>query len=79
MSIGETSATSDAEELAKYVLPSREELQMVFQFELTEVDALREANGAIRTLLWRPWKLSEFESIVNKWQGFKRAEGWWNS
>lgn len=79
MSIGETSATHDADELAKYVLPSRKELQMVFQFELTEVDALREANGTIRTLMYRPWKLPEFKAIVEKWQVYKRAEGWWNA
>lgn len=79
MSIGETSATHDAEALTKYVLPSNKELQMVFQFELVEVDSFREPNGTIKGFMHRPWKLPMLKSITKRWQVLKREEGWWNS
>ena len=79
MTVGETPASHDADELAEYVLPENKELQMVFQFELTQIDALRDASGDIEHLIHRPWKLTEFKSIVEKWQVYGRDKGYWNA
>lgn len=79
MTVGETPFTHDASELAAYVLPSNKELQMVFQFELTQIDAFRDPNGDLEILMHRPWKLPGFKAIVEKWQLYKREEHYWNA
>ena len=79
MTVGETPFTHDASELAAYVLPSNKELQMVFQFELTQIDAFRDPNGDLEILMHRPWKLPEFKAIVEKWQLYKREEHYLNA
>ena len=62
--------------LAQYVLPANKELNMVFQFELMDVDS----SGMTRDnpLVPRQWKLTEFKEIINRWQTFLRDEGFWN-
>ncbi|KAF8166111.1 glycoside hydrolase family 13 protein [Mycena galopus ATCC 62051] len=77
ITVGETPFTHSAAELARYVLPANEELNMVFHFELVDLDSPRTATR--QPFIYRPWKLSEFKEIVNRWQRFKREEGFWNA
>ena len=72
--VGETPFTHSADDLAEYVLPQNRELQTVFQFELMDIDASR----PLEKLIPKPWKLSDLKNVVEKWQTFKREEGFWN-
>ncbi|KAJ7453346.1 glycoside hydrolase family 13 protein [Mycena galericulata] len=77
ITVGETPFTYSASELAKYVLPKNKELNMVFHFELADLDTPR--TGQRCPFIFRPWKLSELKEIVTRWQRFKRDEGFWNA
>jgi alpha-glucosidase len=77
ITVGETPFTHSAAELAKYVLPANKELNMVFQFELIDLDSPRTAQRT--PFIHRPWKLSEFKEIVTRWQRFERDAGFWNA
>lgn len=78
MTVGEAPITHDPAQLASYVYPQNKELDMVFQFELIDIDA---AGGmeAESPILWKPWKLEDMKNIVNKWQSFGREDGFWNT
>ena len=66
--------------LAAYVLPKNKELNMVFQFELMDLDSPSIVPGEDHSpLIFRQWKLSEFKEIVTRWQQFERDEGYWNA
>ncbi|KAF7345697.1 Glycoside hydrolase family 13 protein [Mycena venus] len=77
ITVGETPFTHSVAELARYVLPANKELNMIFHFELVDLDSPRTAQRT--PFIHRPWKLSEFTEIVNRWQTFKREEGFWNA
>ncbi|KAF5376935.1 hypothetical protein D9615_007297 [Tricholomella constricta] len=77
ITVGETPFTHDAAQLAAYVLPSNKELNMVFHFELMDLDS--PLDGEHKPLIHRDWKLSELKEIVGRWQNFKRAEDFWNA
>ncbi|KIJ99172.1 glycoside hydrolase family 13 protein [Laccaria amethystina LaAM-08-1] len=78
ITVGETPFTHKASELDGYVLPSNNELNMVFHFELMDVDSPEE--GQYRSpLKQKDWTLAEFREIVVRWQNYKREEGFWNS
>ncbi len=64
------------QQLARYVLPAEKELNMVFHFELMDVDCGGDERDT--PLIWRKWTLTEFKAIVSKWQRFLRKEGFWN-
>lgn len=56
----------------KYVAKSREELQMIFQFEHTDIDL-----GPGGKFTPKTWTLVEFKNIMNKWQeGMQNGDGW---
>lgn len=76
ITVGEAPFTHDMQALAKYVLPDNHELNMVFQFELMDVDS----SGKTRDnpLQPREWKLTELKEIINRWQTYLRTEGFWN-
>lgn len=74
ITVGETPFTHDAEEIVKYVLPANKELNMVFQFEIMDLDS---PSGS--PLIHRPWKLTELKRLVEKWQKYKREDGFWNT
>ena len=78
ITVGETPFTHDASELAAYVLPSNKELNMVFQFELMDLDSSKEGQDC-SPLVFREWKLSELKEIIGRWQTYKREEGFWNT
>lgn len=74
MTVGETPFTHDESTLAEYGLPKNKELNMLFQFEIMDLDSPPEVP-----LKRRQWKLSELKSTIGKWQNFKRDEGFWNT
>lgn len=69
MTVGETPGVTP-DEAAKYVGEDREELNMVFQFELMDIDS---GYGK-----WdvRPWHLRDFKRIMSKWQTGLAGRGW---
>lgn len=70
MTVGETPGTSP-QIAAKYVNQDRHELDMVFHFELMEID-----HDPINK--WKPkkWKLTELKKIFSKWyEGLKKKAG----
>ncbi|KAH8111359.1 glycoside hydrolase family 13 protein [Phellopilus nigrolimitatus] len=77
ITVGEAPFTHDMRGLAEYVLPDNSELNMVFQFELMDIDS----SGPTRDdpLEPRKWKLTELKEVVNRWQTHLRNEGFWNS
>ena len=78
ITVGEASFTREASELDRYVLPSNNELNMVFHFELMDVDFPKEGKFRV-PLKQKDWTLAEFRDIVVRWQNYKREEGFWNS
>lgn len=78
MTVGETPFTHDASALAAYVLPKNGELDMVFHFELMDVDSPMEGPQRV-PLIKKDWTLEEFREIIARWQLYKRDEGFWNA
>ncbi len=70
MTVGETPGVTP-EEAIKYVGEDRNELNMVFQFELMDVDS--GAGGKWDVV---PWKLTEFKRVMSKWQVELNGKGW---
>ena len=70
MTVGETPGTSP-QIAAKYVNRDRHELDMVFNFELMEID-----YDPINK--WKPkeWKLTELKKIFTKWYESLKEKGW---
>ena len=77
ITVGETPFTHEASQLAAYVLPKNEELNMVFQFELMDIDSPKEGDPV--PLIHKDWKLSELKDTVGRWQIFERDQGFWNA
>ncbi|BBI31161.1 glycoside hydrolase family 13 protein [Cohnella abietis] len=70
MTVGETPGVSP-EEAALYVGEDRKELNMVFQFELMDIDAGPGGKWNVT-----PWTLKEFKRIMSKWQTELYGKGW---
>jgi len=70
MTVGETPGTTP-QIAAKYVNQDRHELDMVFHFELMEID-----HDTINK--WKPkkWKLTELKKIFTKWYEGLKEKGW---
>lgn len=70
MTVGETPGTN-LQIAAKYVNRDRHELDMVFHFELMEID-----HDPINK--WKPkkWKLTELKKIFTKWHEGLKEKGW---
>lgn len=81
MTVGETPLSHNAEDIAAYVLPVNKELNMVFHFEIMNLDDGGVDGGAeaVSPLVHRDWKLVELKNIVEKWQKYKRETGYWNA
>ncbi|KAG9121511.1 hypothetical protein FRC07_002493 [Ceratobasidium sp. 392] len=75
--VGETPSTYDPAVLLEYVLPERKELQMVFHFELFDLDTSFDHPNI--PLFPRVPTLPEIKHIVNKWQTYMFVNGGWNS
>lgn len=81
MTVGETPYTHKAEDIAAYVLPASKELNMVFHNQIMNLDD-GWVDGRAETasiLIHREWRLSELKNVVDKWQQYKREEGYWNT
>ncbi|KAH7906284.1 glycoside hydrolase family 13 protein [Hygrophoropsis aurantiaca] len=74
ITVGETPFTHDASQLAAYVLPKNKELNMVFHFELMDLD-----SPDYSALIHKDWKLTELKAVIQRWQRYKRDEGFWNA
>lgn len=70
--VGECGGTNDIEDVKKYVMPERRELDIIFQFELMEVD-----SGPLGVFSGRDWQLSEIKTLTQKWQTILRPA--WNT
>jgi len=73
--VGEAPFSHSADDLAEYALPRNGELKTIFQFELMDIDS----SEPLEPLMPKPWKLSDLKNVVEKWQTFKREEGFWNT
>jgi len=65
----------DPDEILRCVGSHRNELNMIFHFEI--VEGLDHGKGGKFTL--QEWQMSELKSIVNKWQRFMYDNGGWNT
>ncbi|KAI0777898.1 glycoside hydrolase family 13 protein [Irpex lacteus] len=81
MTVGETPFTHHPDDIAAYVLPQNKELNMVFVFEIMDIDSGGVEGGAeaVSPLVHREWTLLKLKNITEKWQLFKREEGYWNA
>ncbi|MBP1962642.1 glycoside hydrolase family 13 protein [Paenibacillus aceris] len=70
MTVGETIGVTP-EEAVKYVGEDRGELNMVFQFELMDIDSGPGGKWNVQ-----PWSLPEFKRIMSKWQTEMFGKGW---
>ncbi|UJF31839.1 glycoside hydrolase family 13 protein [Paenibacillus hexagrammi] len=70
MTVGEAIGVTP-EEAALYVGEERNELNMVFHFELMDVDSGEHGKWDVK-----PWKLSDIKRIIKKWQLELQDKGW---
>jgi len=70
MTVGETPGTTP-KIAAKYVNRDRNELDMVFHFELMEID-----HNPINKWTPKEWKLTELKKIFTKWHKELKEKGW---
>ncbi|KAK4047096.1 hypothetical protein OIV83_005659 [Microbotryomycetes sp. JL201] len=71
ITVGETPFTHDTNILSEYSLDANHELQMVFTFELHDIDGDR-----TDPMINRPYKLPEFKQIIEKYQRDLYGKGW---
>ncbi|RDW77908.1 alpha amylase [Coleophoma crateriformis] len=74
-SVGEMPFVTDLNEVIKAVRYDRDELNMIFHFELMDIDHGPEKGKFTAG----PWPLTKFKGIVSKWQQFMHANGGWNA
>ncbi|EKM51645.1 glycoside hydrolase family 13 protein [Phanerochaete carnosa HHB-10118-sp] len=81
MTVGETPCTHLPEDIAAYVFPQNKELNMVFQFELMDLDlgGAEDNLESLTALMHRQWKLTDMKKCVSKWQTYMREHGYWNT
>ncbi|POS86920.1 glycoside hydrolase [Erysiphe pulchra] len=73
-SVGEMPFVDDPKEIIKAVASDRDELKMIFHFEIVDMDL-----GDLGKFYPRQWKMSKLKSIVNKWQKFMIDNKGWNA
>ncbi|KAK9246547.1 glycoside hydrolase superfamily [Lipomyces tetrasporus] len=73
-SVGEMPCVFDPSEIINAVGFSRNELSMIFQFEIVDLDHASTGKYKPRT-----WALTELKKIVNKWQTFMQVNDGWNA
>ncbi|GAB1742541.1 hypothetical protein NU219Hw_g8082t1 [Hortaea werneckii] len=73
--VGEMPWVEDREEILRCVGASRNELNMIFNFEI--VEGIDHGDGGKFTP--REWQLSDLKSIVDKWQRFMYDNQGWNA
>lgn len=70
MTVGEATGVK-IDEAPLYVSPDRQELDMIFQFELMGIDHRPDNH-----MEYRDWKLPEFKQIITKWDTAMAGKGW---
>ncbi|KAH6951751.1 glycoside hydrolase superfamily [Fusarium avenaceum] len=73
-SVGEMPAVQDPKEIIKSVGENRGELNMIFNFEIVDMD-----HGDKGKFSPRKWVMQDLKTIVNKWQTFMYNNGGWNA
>ncbi|RSL72439.1 hypothetical protein CEP53_001099 [Fusarium sp. AF-6] len=73
-SVGEMPCVNDPKEVIKSVGESRGELNMIFNFEIVDMD-----HGSQGKFSPRKWAMSDLKSIVDKWQTFMYKNRGWNA
>lgn len=74
-SVGEMPACGDTSEIIKAVGGERGELNMIFHFELVDID--HGEDGKFYST--RKWPLSDLYHITDKWQRFMQNNNGWNA
>lgn len=75
ITVGEMPYVTDQDEVLRVVGEEREELNMIFVFEIVDID---NAPGGGRMSL-HDWTTKDLRQIVSKWQNAMRERGGWNS
>ncbi|TVY58618.1 Alpha-glucosidase [Lachnellula cervina] len=73
-SVGEMPSVQDPKEILNAVAYDRGELNMIFNFEIVDMDIGDEGKFSRR-----PWTMSKLKGIVDKWQNFMINNDGWNS
>ncbi|KAK9313927.1 glycoside hydrolase superfamily [Lipomyces starkeyi] len=73
-SVGEMPRVFDPAEIIKAVGFDRNELSMIFHFEIVTLD-----HGPTGKYTPRNWALTELKAIVDKWQTFMQTNDGWNA
>lgn len=73
--VGEMPWVEDEDEILRCVGSHRNELNMIFNFEI--VEGIDHGKGGKFTP--QEWQMSELKTIVNKWQRFMYENGGWNA
>ncbi|KAK6345777.1 hypothetical protein TWF718_007683 [Orbilia javanica] len=73
-SVGEMPFVSDPEDILQAVGASRKELNMIFQFDIVEMD-----SSASNKFTIVPWSLQNLRDIVAKWQTCMATGDGWNA
>jgi len=72
---GEMPFVRDEKEILKAVGPSNGELNMIFIFEIVDID---NDDSGFR-LTWSDWTPSKLRDIISKWQNFMIQNDGWNT
>lgn len=72
--VGEMPMVNELEKVKNVVAEERRELNMIFQFDLVDMDI-----GAEGKFSPRSWDANTFKDIVGKWQGFMWEVNGWNA
>ncbi|TID27539.1 glycoside hydrolase [Venturia nashicola] len=75
ITVGEMPFVRDENEVLNVVHPDRNELNMIFIFEIVDLDGI---PGSYRLTQYN-WKKSQIREIMSKWQKKMAARGGWNS
>ncbi|KAF3923837.1 Alpha-glucosidase [Orbilia brochopaga] len=73
-SVGEMPGIKDTSAILKSVAFEREELSMIFHFDLVDID-----YGALGKFSRKDFSLSEFKAMTEKWQRFMYENNGWNA
>ncbi|KFZ01024.1 hypothetical protein V501_10273 [Pseudogymnoascus sp. VKM F-4519 (FW-2642)] len=73
-SVGEMPGVTDPDEILKSVAFDRGELNMIFHFEIVDLD-----HGPGGKFTPRKWRMSDLKSVVEKWQHVMIYNGGWNA
>ncbi|ELR03259.1 hypothetical protein GMDG_06009 [Pseudogymnoascus destructans 20631-21] len=73
-SVGEMPSVTDPDEILKSVAFDRGELNMIFHFEIVDLD-----HGPGGKFTPHKWRMSDLKSVVGKWQHVMIFNGGWNA